>query len=79
MSSCEYFVVLEKIFLNLFGFSDIIYVLENLMWRLWAKALGDKYGLTDREADIVCWIRTGIVLCYLVTNVVIVCGVVRHW
>ena len=49
------------------------------MWRLWAKALGDKYGLTDREADIVCWIRTGIVLCYLVTNVVIVCGVVRHW
>jgi len=79
MSSCEYFVVSQKIFLNLFSFSDIIYVLEKVMWRLWAKALGDKYGLTDQEADAVCWIRTGIVLCYLVTNVVIVLGVVHHW
>jgi hypothetical protein len=71
--------VFEKIFLNLFGFSDIIYVLGNSMWRLWAKALGDKYGLTDREADLVCWIRTLIVLCYLVTNVFIICGIVHHW
>jgi len=53
--------------------------LEKVMWRLWAKALGDKYGLTDREADAVCWIRTAIVLCYLVTNVAIVLGVVHHW
>lgn len=72
-------MVFEKIFLNLFGFSDIIYVLGNSMWRLWAKALGDKYGLTDREADLVCWIRTLIVLCYLVTNVFIICGIVHHW
>jgi len=79
MSSCEYFLVSQKIFLNLFSFSDIIYVLEKVMWRLWAKALGDKYGLTDREADAVCWIRTLIVLSYLVTNVVIVLGVVHHW
>jgi len=49
------------------------------MWRLWAKALGDKYGLTDKEADVVCGIRTLIVLCYLVTNVAIVCGIVHHW
>ena len=49
------------------------------MWRLWAKALGDKYGLTDREADIVCGIRTLIVVSYLITNLVIICGVVHHW
>ena len=72
-------MVFEKIFLNFSNLCDIIYVLENLMWRLWAKALGDKYGLTDSEADVVCWIRTLIVLCYLVTNLVIVCGVLHHW
>ena len=49
------------------------------MWRLWAKALGDKYGLTDREADVVCAIRTLIVLSYLLTNLVIVLGVIHHW
>ena len=49
------------------------------MWRLWAKALGDKYDLTDSEADVVCAIRTFIVLCYLLTNLVIVLGVVHHW
>ena len=49
------------------------------MWRLWAKALGDKYGKDDREADKIALIRTTIVLCYLITNIVIVAGVIRHW
>jgi hypothetical protein len=49
------------------------------MWRLWAKALGEKTGKSDEEADRVAVIRTLIVLAYLVTNAFIVAGVIRHW
>lgn len=49
------------------------------MWRLWAKALGEKASSDDVEADKVAIIRTIIVLCYIVTNVFIVAGVIRHW
>ena len=48
-------------------------------WRLWAKALGEKTGNTDREADSVALVRTLVVLCYIVTNMFIIAGVVRHW
>jgi len=33
------------------------------MWRLWAKALGEKHGRTDSEADKIALIRTIIVVC----------------
>ncbi len=49
------------------------------MWRIWAKALGEKYGRTDREADTIAGIRTLIFISYLVTNLFIISGVVRHW
>ena len=49
------------------------------IWRLWAKALGQKASDSDSEADIVVWIRTLILVTYLVTNCFIVAGVVRHW
>ena len=49
------------------------------MWRIWAKALGEKYGRTDREADTIACIRTFIFISYLVTNLFIISGVVRHW
>jgi hypothetical protein len=49
------------------------------MWRLWAKALGDKYVKDDREADVIALIRTVIVFCYIITNIFIVAGVIRHW
>jgi hypothetical protein len=49
------------------------------MWRLWAKALGDKYVTDNREADVIALIRTGIVLCYIITNLFIIAGVIRHW
>jgi hypothetical protein len=49
------------------------------MWRLWAKALGEKYGKTDKEADKIAIIRTAIVLCYIITNFFIIAGVIRHW
>jgi hypothetical protein len=48
-------------------------------WRVWAKALGEKTGATVREADMVALVRTLIVLCYIITNMFIVAGVIRHW
>jgi len=51
----------------------------NKLWSYWAKALGHKAIDNDSEADIVAWIRTFILVTYLVTNCFIVAGVVRHW
>jgi hypothetical protein len=48
-------------------------------WRLWAKALGEKAGNTDQEADLIACFRTFIVLSYVITNGVIIAGVIRHW
>ena len=48
-------------------------------WRLWAKALGEKDGRNDREANIIAGIRTFILGAYMVTNCFIAAGVVRHW
>jgi len=53
--------------------------LLNKVWRVWAKALGEKAGSTDREADRIACIRTAIVLCYIITNIFIIAGVIRHW
>ena len=52
---------------------------ELSMWRLWAKALGQKEGITDREADIVAILRTSIVALYIITNLFIIAGIMRHW
>jgi hypothetical protein len=49
------------------------------VWRIWAKALGEKSGATEQEADRVALARTLIVLCYIITNLFIVAGVIRHW
>ena len=49
------------------------------IWRLWAKALGEKASKCDRESDAIAWIRTFIFVSYLVTNVAIVANAVRHW
>ena len=49
------------------------------MWRLWAKALGQKEGITDQEADVVALLRTGIVAMYIITNLFIIAGIIRHW
>jgi hypothetical protein len=49
------------------------------LWRLWAKALGEKATKNDREADHIAGIRTFLFLSYLITNCFIVAGIVRHW
>lgn len=50
-----------------------------MIWRLWAKALGEKAHKKDHVADKVAILRTIIFATYLVTNAFIVAGVVRHW
>lgn len=49
------------------------------VWRWWAKALGEKASKCDKESDTVALIRTIIFATYLITNVFIVAGVIRHW
>jgi hypothetical protein len=49
------------------------------IWRLWAKAIGEKASRCDRESDTIACIRTFIFITYLITNCFIVAGVIRHW
>jgi hypothetical protein len=56
------------------------------MWRLWAKALGQKEGTSDREANIVAFIRTVLIILSLLfsawsayTNYQIIKGIEKHW
>lgn len=49
------------------------------MWRLWAKALGEKATKNDKESDYVAGIRTFLFVTYLLTNCFIVAGVIKHW
>lgn len=49
------------------------------IWKIWAKALGQKASESNKEADKVAIIRTIIALIYLITNFFIVAGVIRHW
>ena len=49
------------------------------MWRVWCKALGEKATPCNKESDRIAIIRTIILLTYLVTNLFIVTGVVKHW
>lgn len=49
------------------------------MWRWWAKALGEKATKNDRESDHIALIRTVIFGTYLITNLFIIAGVIRHW
>jgi hypothetical protein len=48
-------------------------------WRWWAKALGEKASKCDKESDKIALIRTFIFATYLITNVFICAGVIRHW
>lgn len=52
---------------------------KHRLWRIWAKALGQKEGNSDQEADYIAFIRSLIVLFYIITNLFIIAGVIRHW
>ena len=48
-------------------------------WRVWAKALGEKSGKNDKEADFIAIIRTLIFTQLVITNCFIIAGNIRHW
>jgi hypothetical protein len=48
-----------------------------MIWRCWAKALGQKASNNDSEADVIAIIRTVILMSYLITNCFIIYGVTR--
>lgn len=48
-------------------------------WAVWAKALGPRASMNDREADLAALIRSVKYLVELITCVVIIAGVARHW
>ena len=48
-------------------------------WRIWAKALGQKEGRTDKEADTIAVIRTLIMIQLVTTNGFIIANAIRHW
>ncbi len=54
-------------------------MLNSKLWRIWAKALGDKSGKDDKEADFIAIIRTLIFIQLVVTNCFIIAGNIRHW
>lgn len=49
------------------------------MWRLWARALGEKIGENNKRADKVAWIRTFIVLQAVICNIFIVINILLSW
>lgn len=53
--------------------------MRRYIWRIWAKALGEKASPEKEEADVIALIRSIIVLSYLTTNAFIIAGVVKHW
>jgi|TARA_R110002074_G_scaffold308467_1_gene479265 hypothetical protein len=48
-------------------------------WRLWAKAIGEKEGTTDAEADKIAMIRTLIVGVNFITCFFIIAGNIHNW
>ena len=64
------------------GFVCLVNIMRTFgikIWRLWAKALGEKASTNDSEADKVAIVRSIIVLIYIITNFFIIAGVLRHW
>jgi hypothetical protein len=53
--------------------------MKHSFWRIWAKSLGEKTGETDEEADRVAMVRTIILMVYIITNLIIIAGIIRHW
>ena len=48
-------------------------------WRLLAKALGEKSGKNDNEADRIALIRLVMFMSIFITNCFIVANAIRHW
>ena len=49
------------------------------MWRLWARALGEKIGENNKRADRVAWIRTFLIAQAIITNILISINILKNW
>lgn len=49
------------------------------MWRLWAKALGEKATNSNSESDKVAFLRTLLILQAIITNIFIIANAIHHW
>ena len=49
------------------------------MWKLWARALGEKIGENNARADKVAWVRTFIILQAIITNMFISINILIEW
>jgi hypothetical protein len=52
---------------------------KKTLWRLLAKALGEKSGKDNKEADRIAFIRFLIMMQIVVTNGFIIANAIRHW
>lgn len=48
-------------------------------WYVWQKAVGERASASQQLSDHVSLVRTALIVSYLITNLVIVLGVWRHW
>jgi hypothetical protein len=53
--------------------------MKRKLWRLWAQALGEKTGDTDKEADAVARFRTILILQGVITNILIAINIIISW
>lgn len=51
----------------------------NTKWTIWARALGQKSGTTDKEADKVARIRTAIVIYAITVDTFILLNILKNW
>ena len=49
------------------------------MWRLIAKALGEKSSDCNKEADTIAFIRLILILQAVITNMAIIAGIIHNW
>jgi hypothetical protein len=52
---------------------------ELVMWRIWAKALGEKASSCDRESDKVALIRTLFIVQAIIANIFLIANAIHHW
>tara|TARA_R110000824_G_scaffold266447_1_gene455460 strand:- start:189 stop:347 length:159 start_codon:yes stop_codon:yes gene_type:complete len=48
------------------------------IWRLWARALGEKIG-PNSEADKIAIMRTVIILQAIICNLFIIANIIKNW
>lgn len=49
------------------------------MWRLWAKALGQRASECNRESDRVALIRTLLIIQGVIANIFLIANAIHHW